>query len=752
MSRGKLGFLTSLILLGMVFLNPSSVSAQLTISGLAAGTDDLRPGPVAAVIAGVDLTVPSITVTWTLSDDDFVRQAPTGTDFTSGGAFTNVNDVAGYKVWRDDGNGAVVIDILGSGEIGYEDLDVTNGVNYTYSVTVIDAAGNESDPVSSELVVVGSPPTSEPVPPVGAQVLKTISLTFNNAANAAVDNALALVLEIRVPPPASPVPGVDPPPLVDLTEVIANFDIPEADKAEIVIFVNDFRTGLCATLGADFDCSRIVITGLSQGSIVVDFVIVDDPENPDATPTAEVIADLEVLVEEDPEALNEALAAVVGPVSDFGSVTSGDLDMGVVGLDGTASEDFSFNNNATEDDAILSLQIEVTGDGFSTDATSLLIESNGGTGTFTVTFDAAEVNSLNGAYDGVLTIQSNDPNNRLTVINLSATIEDGNSAQRIDLIGSAFPFGNVATGTTQARTMTVRNLGDLDLSGTLALDGDAAFAIDESSFLLAGGEGLGVTIEFSPTGEVDYSATITITSDDPNEPELTVPLSGSGTSGEEALLETDTDGNLVTDDDGNFVIILGDFDGTADVGFQDFFIFADNFGADDLTDPDVNAATDLDDSGDVGFQDFFIFADNFGKSGIYQVLGSSATAFSATLSGDQQNPAVTSSAAGSGTFSLNAAETELTFSIIATGVTDFTAAHFHNAAADANGGVVRGFDAAEITDDGAGNITISGTWSSTDGSALTEALVDELEAGNIYVNIHTTTNGSGEIRGQVIED
>ena len=747
MSRGKLGFLTSLILLGVVFLNPPSVSAQLTVSGAAAGTDNLDPGPVAAVIVGIDLTIPSVTVTWTVSDDDFVRQAPTGTDFTSGGAFTNVNDVAGYNVWRsDDGAGAVVIATLGSGEIGYVDEAVTNGVTYTYSVTAIDAAGNESTATAADPVIVGSPPASESVTPVGTKVLKTISLIFDNAANAAVDNALAVALEIRVPP-VVPDPDVPAPPPVDLTEALVDIDIPEEDKAEIVIFVNDFRAGLCSTLGPDFDCSRIVVTGLSQGSIVVDFVIVDDPNNPDATPTTEVVTNLEALVADQPEVLNEALVAVVGPVADFGSVTSGDLNMGVVGLDGTASEDFSFNNNATAADAILSLTIEVTGDGFSTDATSLLIESNGGTGTFTVTFDAAEVNSLNGAHNGVLTIQSNDPNNRLTVINLLATIEGGNSAQRIDLIGSAFAFGNVAINTTRARTMTVRNLGDLDLSGTLALAGDAAFTIDQSSFLLAGDEGLDVAIEFSPTDQVDYAATITITSDDPNEPELTVELSGTGTIGEEVLLETDSDGNLVTDDDGNPIIILGDFDGTGDVGFQDFFIFADNFGS-----PDFDPQTDLDNTGDVGFQDFFIFADNFGKSGVYQVLGSSATAFSATLSGDQQSTAVTTSAAGSGTFSLNGAKTDLTFSVTATGITDFTAAHFHNAAAGADGGVVRGFETAEITDDGAGTITITGTWSSTDDSALTEALVTELEAGNIYVNIHTTTNAAGEIRGQVIAD
>jgi len=727
MSRGKLGFLTSLILLGMVFLNPSPVSAQLTVSGAAAGTDNLDPAPVTAVTTVVDLAGPDVTITWTISDDDFVRQAPVGTDFTSGGAFSNVSDVAGYKVWRDDGAaaGAQVIATLGSGEMSYLDAAVVNGVFYTYSITAIDAAGNQSAPVASEQVLVGSAPrpviTPDPPGNEDIQIVqrRTVSVIVQTSAG---DEALLL--------------NTDP------------------NNQEAVVKQNNLKDQslqlfLQANPGIARD--RVTVT-IKQGSIIIVFEVVDDPEDPEAPTAAEAAETFEVLLVEEPQALVEQID-VVEAVVGFSSTALVDVDFGILIADETATQSFTFTNNATEDDALLFLTIAVDGAGYAVDTEELTIGPNGESASFNVTFDAAAVNSLNGAYDGVLSILSNDPNKRLTVINLAATIEGGNSAQRIDLIGSAFPFGNIATGTTQARTMTVRNLGDLDLSGTLALDGDAAFEIDESSFLLAGGEGLAVSIEFSPTEEVDYSATITITSDDPNNPELTVELSGAGTSGEEALLETDADGNLVTDDDGNFIIILGDFDGTADVGFQDFFIFADNFGADDLTDPDVNAATDLDNSGDVGFQDFFIFADNFGKSGVYQILGSSATAFSATLSGDQQNPAVTTSAAGSGTFSLNAAETDLTFNVTATGVTDFTAAHFHNAAAATNGGVVRGFDATtEITDDGAGNITISGTWSSTDDSALTEALVDELEAGNIYVNIHTTTNGSGEIRGQVIED
>ncbi|MCH7858739.1 MAG: CHRD domain-containing protein, partial [Candidatus Marinimicrobia bacterium] len=69
------------------------------------------------------------------------------------------------------------------------------------------------------------------------------------------------------------------------------------------------------------------------------------------------------------------------------------------------------------------------------------------------------------------------------------------------------------------------------------------------------------------------------------------------------------------------------------------------------------------------------------------------------------------------------------------------AAHFHKGAAGVAGGVVHA-----ITDDFTGN-TASGLWASAD---LTDALIADLLAGNLYVNVHTAANGAGEIRGQVI--
>ncbi|MCH8012223.1 MAG: CHRD domain-containing protein [Candidatus Marinimicrobia bacterium] len=122
------------------------------------------------------------------------------------------------------------------------------------------------------------------------------------------------------------------------------------------------------------------------------------------------------------------------------------------------------------------------------------------------------------------------------------------------------------------------------------------------------------------------------------------------------------------------------------------------------------------------------------------VLGQSGVAhFGAQLTGGQENPAVTTAATGTGTFSLT--DAGLAYAITFEGIT-LTASHFHLGATGVNGGVVRAIDFA-------GANTVSGVWASGDSQPLTDGLVAELIAGNIYVNLHTSANPGGEIRGQV---
>ena len=72
-----------------------------------------------------------------------------------------------------------------------------------------------------------------------------------------------------------------------------------------------------------------------------------------------------------------------------------------------------------------------------------------------------------------------------------------------------------------------------------------------------------------------------------------------------------------------------------------------------------------------------------------------------------------------------------------------TVAHFHEGLPGETGGVVR--DLNFVGD------TAEGVWSASDSSQpLTPARVDQLFAGELYINIHTQNNPGGEIRGQVI--
>ncbi|MEX1274693.1 MAG: CHRD domain-containing protein [Bacteroidota bacterium] len=125
-----------------------------------------------------------------------------------------------------------------------------------------------------------------------------------------------------------------------------------------------------------------------------------------------------------------------------------------------------------------------------------------------------------------------------------------------------------------------------------------------------------------------------------------------------------------------------------------------------------------------------------------QVLRNTGASFTAKLDGAQENPSVSTTARGTGSFVLNAAGTQLHYHVVFDGLTH-TAAHFHNAAAGTNAGVVKDLSFT--------NNTATGVWSSSDASQpLTDALLSELLNGRLYVNVHTSANPGGEIRGQVL--
>jgi hypothetical protein len=137
----------------------------------------------------------------------------------------------------------------------------------------------------------------------------------------------------------------------------------------------------------------------------------------------------------------------------------------------------------------------------------------------------------------------------------------------------------------------------------------------------------------------------------------------------------------------------------------------------------------------------------------------------AILSGDNEFPARETQAHGVATFHLNKEGTELSYRLTVANIENVVGAHIHKAAAGVNGPIVVGLYAGVPASGGAngrlaeGVITASNFSGPLTGMTMAD-LVDLLQSGNAYVNVHTndgvapTNTGAGdfpggEIRGQV---
>jgi hypothetical protein len=130
--------------------------------------------------------------------------------------------------------------------------------------------------------------------------------------------------------------------------------------------------------------------------------------------------------------------------------------------------------------------------------------------------------------------------------------------------------------------------------------------------------------------------------------------------------------------------------------------------------------------------------------------------FIAQLSGDEEVPPVTTDAVGTASFELNRAETELRYTLDVEDLANITQSHIHIGPEGANGQVIVFLFGpggnATITDRATlatGTIVEADLVAATGFDQTMEHLIELLEQGNAYVNVHTTQHGGGEIRGQV---
>jgi uncharacterized membrane protein len=89
-------------------------------------------------------------------------------------------------------------------------------------------------------------------------------------------------------------------------------------------------------------------------------------------------------------------------------------------------------------------------------------------------------------------------------------------------------FGSVTVGTSKTKTLTISNVGTATLTITNITVSGSQFSRGTLPGTIAAGGSATVDVTFSPTSAGAKSATLTITSNDPDEASVNVALSGTG--------------------------------------------------------------------------------------------------------------------------------------------------------------------------------------------------------------------------------
>jgi len=147
----------------------------------------------------------------------------------------------------------------------------------------------------------------------------------------------------------------------------------------------------------------------------------------------------------------------------------------------------------------------------------------GGSTNLTVGFNAADL--FGGVYNGAVRIRGNDPILPQRDVDCRLTVT---GVPDILATPSSLAYGNVFVGFPSIRQLTVRNVGTDVLQVSSITSSHPAYGVDQSTFSIPPLGQAVVTVSFNPPTSTSFPATLTIQSNDPDTPTLSVGLTGAG--------------------------------------------------------------------------------------------------------------------------------------------------------------------------------------------------------------------------------
>lgn len=210
------------------------------------------------------------------------------------------------------------------------------------------------------------------------------------------------------------------------------------------------------------------------------------------------------------------------------------VDFGDVAVNYSGSQDFTITNSGLAKLEITDISLPDDGGGVFdiADVSLPLVLAKDEDATLTLSF----VPGTYLPYAGVMHLTSNDEDFPELDVPLSGTGVDAPMPD-IEVSSLSVDFGSVDVGNFGYGTLLVENVGEGSLTiDTAALSGSGAFAVlsgDISGYTIPAGQSQTIAMVYAPTLTTGDSGTLTITSNDPDEPSVEVVLAGNGGSDNE---------------------------------------------------------------------------------------------------------------------------------------------------------------------------------------------------------------------------
>jgi len=209
------------------------------------------------------------------------------------------------------------------------------------------------------------------------------------------------------------------------------------------------------------------------------------------------------------------------------SVTPLSYDFGNVEMKKSKTASFKVKNNGKAD---LLISTSVTG----TDVSMFTIMSGGGVSKTikpgkTLTIKVVFKPTSAGSKSSTLEITSNDPDTPTIDIPLTGAAPFSEKIPDISVAQTTLDFGSIKVGKKVTKTLKITNNGSGDLWITLSGLEETHFSIQgSSSVTIKAKKNYSLKVLFTPESTGLETATLTITSNDPDTPTLEIALSGTG--------------------------------------------------------------------------------------------------------------------------------------------------------------------------------------------------------------------------------